>query len=152
MTERGALSLSVDGHLSSSHHARSGTVSFFAARRNNSRNPQKPALSKMSMKRSDTIGILAFLFCLILLLSAGWMVWEIVEYATSELEIPRLTPGVHRSFWTSPPPSLPPRQGGHRPNWTAALACVLIKHCSLEPNHSSPVQSPQLNFHLDQDT
>jgi len=34
----------------------------------------------------------------------------------------------------------------------APFACVLIKHCSLEPNHSSPVQSPQLNFHLDQDT
>jgi hypothetical protein len=44
------------------------------------------------------------------------------------------------------------RQGEHRPNWTAAFACVLIKHCSLEPNHSSPVQSPQPNFHLDQDT
>jgi hypothetical protein len=53
---------------------------------------KKPALSKMSMKSSDTIGILAFLFCLILLLSAGWMVWEIVEYATSDPEIPRLTP------------------------------------------------------------
>jgi hypothetical protein len=46
----------------------------------------------MSMKSSDTIGILAFLFCIILLLSAGWMVWKIVEYATSEPEIPRLTP------------------------------------------------------------
>jgi hypothetical protein len=65
---------------------------FHAPRRNNSRNPQKPRVIKMSMKSSDTIGILAFLFCIILLLSAGWMVWKIVEYATSEPEIPRLTP------------------------------------------------------------
>jgi hypothetical protein len=63
-----------------------------AARRTTRAIRKKPALSEISMKSSDTIGILAFLFCLILLLSAGWMVWEIVEYATSDPEIPRLTP------------------------------------------------------------
>ena len=37
------------------------------------------------MKSSGTTGILVFfLVCLILLLSAAWMVWEIVEYAHPE--------------------------------------------------------------------